>query len=55
MITLVIYSIKNKTADKAPEKQTVGLPNPIHESSAEEIAEQLSLKFAVPDGANDVH
>ena len=55
MMTLDSCSAKNKTADKAPEKQTVGLPNPIHESSAEEIAEQLSLKFAVPDGANDVH
>ncbi len=55
MMTLASCSGKNKTADKAPAKQTVGLPNPIHESSAEEIAEQLSLKFAVPDGANDVH
>lgn len=55
MMTLASCSGKNKTADKAPEKQTVGLPNPIHESSAEEIAERLSLKFAVPDGANDVH
>ena len=54
MMTLASCSGKNKTADKAPEKQTVGLPNPIHESSAEEIAEQLSLKFAVPDGAKDV-
>jgi PBP1b-binding outer membrane lipoprotein LpoB len=50
MIMLVSCSGKNKTADKAPAKQTVGLPNPIHESSAEEIAEQLSVNFAVPDG-----
>lgn len=54
MMTLASCSGKNKTADKAPAKQTVGLPNPIHESSAEEIAEQLSVKFAVPDGAKDV-
>ena len=54
MMTLASCSGKNKTADKAPEKQTVGLPNPIHESSAEEIAERLKVKFAVPDGAKDV-
>ena len=54
MIMLASCSGKNKKADKAPEKQTVGLPNPIHESSAEEIAERLKVKFAVPDGAKDV-
>ena len=54
MMTLASCSGKNKTADKASAKQTVGLPNPIHESSAEEIAEQLSVKFAVPDGAKNV-
>ena len=55
MMTLASCSGKNKTADKAPAKQTVGLPNPIHESSAEEITEQLEVNFAVPDGAKDVH
>lgn len=54
MMTLASCSGKNKTVDKAPAKQTVGLPNPIHESSAEEIAEQLNVKFAVPNGAKDV-
>ena len=54
MMTLASCSGKNKTADKAPEKQTVGLPNPIHESSAEEIAEQLNIKFAVPNDAKDI-
>ncbi len=54
MMTLASCSGKNKTTDKAPGKQTVGLPNPIQESSAEEIAEQLSVKFAVPDGTKDV-
>ena len=53
LMILASCSGKNKTADKAG-KQTVGLPNPIHESSAEEIAEQLSVKFAVPNGAKDV-
>ena len=54
MMTLASCSGKNKTVDKTPEKQTVGLQNPIHESSAEEITEQLSVKFAVPNGAKDV-
>ena len=54
MMTLASCSGKNKTADKAPAKQTVGLPNPIHESSAEEITKQLKVKFAVPDSAKDV-
>ena len=54
MMTLASCSGKNKTADKAPAKQTVGLPKRIHEASAEEIAEQLIVKFAVPDGAKDV-
>lgn len=54
MITLASCSGKNKTTDKAPEKQTVGLPTPIHESSAEEIAEQLNIKFGVPNGVNNV-
>ena len=54
MMTLASCSGKNKTADKSPGKQSVCLPNPIHESSAEEIAEQLNIKFAVPNGAKDV-
>lgn len=54
MMTLASCSGKNKTVDKAPEKQTVGLQNPIHESSAEEITEQLKVNFTVPDGAKDV-
>ena len=45
---------KNKTAEKAPSKPTLGLPNPVRESSSEEISEQLNVKFAVPDGAKDV-
>ena len=53
MMTLASCSGKNKSADKAA-KQTVGLPNPIHKSSAEEIAEQLNVKFAVPNGAKNV-
>lgn len=54
MIMLVSCSGKNKMADKALGKQTMGFPNPIHESSAEEITEQLNVKFAVPDGAKNI-
>ena len=53
MMTLASCSGKNKTGEKAPGKQTVGLPNPIHESSAEEIAEQLDVKFAVSKMADN--
>ena len=45
---------KNKTTEKTPAKPTLGLPNPVRESTAEEISEQLSVKFAVPDGAKDI-
>ena len=54
MMTLASCSGKNKTADKAATKQSVNLPNPIHESSAKEIAEQLNIKFAIPDGAKNI-
>ena len=46
---------KNKAANqKSGEKISVGLANPVQESSAEEIAERLNVKFAVPDGAKNV-
>ena len=46
---------KNKAANqKSGEKMSVGLANPVQESSAEEIAERLNVKFAVPDGAKNV-
>ena len=54
MIILASCSGKNKTTDNGSGKQTVGLPNPIHESSADEIAEQLNVRFAVPNGSKDV-
>lgn len=44
----------NASNQKGGEKMVVGLPNPIHESTAEEIAERLNVKFAVPDGAKNV-
>ena len=54
MIMLISCSGKNKMADKALGKQTMGLPNPIHESSAEEITKELNVKFAVPYGAKNI-
>ena len=54
MIMLISCSGKNKMADKALGKQTMGLPNPIHESSAEDIAKKLNVKFAVPDDAKNI-
>ena len=54
MIMLISCSGKNKMADKALGKQTMGLPNPIHESSAEDIAKELNVKFVVPDGAKNI-
>ena len=53
MIMLISCSGK-KSAVNAAANKTVGLPNPIHESSAEEITEQLNVKFAVPDGAKNI-
>lgn len=53
MMTLAGCSGKNKTADKSLGKQTVWLANPIHYSSAEEIPEQLNVKFAVPKMADN--
>ena len=53
MIMIVSCSGKKSTVNAAANK-TVGLPNPIHESSAEEITERLNVKFAVPDGAKNI-
>lgn len=53
MIMLVSCSGK-KSAVNAATNKTVGLPNPIHESSAEEITERLNVKFAVPNGAKNI-
>ena len=52
MIMLVSCSGK-KSAVNAAANKTIGLPNPVQESSAEEIAEQLDVKFAVPKMADN--
>ena len=53
MIMLVSCSGK-KTAVNTTVNKTVGLPNPVQESTAEEITERLNVKFAIPDGAKNI-
>ena len=53
MIMLVSCSGK-KSAVNANANKTIGLPNPVQESTAEDIAKELNVKFAVPDGAKNI-
>lgn len=53
MIMLVSSSGK-KSAVNTTANKTVGMPNPVQESTAEEITERLNVKFAVPDGAKNI-
>ena len=53
MIMLVSCSGK-KSAVNAAANKTVGLPNPVQESTAEEITKRLNVKFAVPDDAKNI-
>lgn len=53
MIMLVSCSGK-KSAVNAAANKTVGLPNPVQESTAEDIAKELNVKFAVPDNAKNI-
>ena len=53
MIMIVSCSGK-KSAVNAAANKTVGLPNPVQESTAEEITKELNVKFAVPDGAKNI-
>ena len=53
MIMLVSCTGKKSTVNAATNK-TVGLPNPVQESTAEEIAKELNVKFSVPDGAKNI-
>lgn len=53
MIILVSCSGK-KTAVNTTANKTIGLPNPVQESTAEDIAKELNVKFAVPDGAKNI-
>lgn len=53
MIMLVSCSGKKSVVNAAANK-TVGMPNPVQESTAEEITERLNVKFSVPDGAKNI-
>lgn len=53
MIMLVSCSGKKSVVNAAANK-TIGLPNPVQESTAEDIAKELNVKFAVPDGAKNI-
>ena len=53
MMILVSCSGK-KSAVNAAANKTAGLPNPVQESTAEEITKRLNVKFAVPDGAKNI-
>lgn len=53
MIMLVSCSGK-KSAVNTTANKTIGLPNPVQESTAEDIAKELNVKFAVPDGAKNI-
>lgn len=53
MIMLVSCTGKKSTVNAATNK-TVGLPNPVQESTAEDIVKELNVKFAVPDGAKNI-
>ena len=53
MIMLVSCSGK-KSAVNAAANKTIGLPNPVQESTAEEITNRLNVKFAVPDNAKNI-
>ena len=53
MIMLVSCSGK-KSAVNAAANKTIGLPNPVQESTAEDIAKELNVKFAIPYGAKNI-
>ena len=53
MMILVSCSGK-KSAVNAAANKTAGLPNPVQESTAEDIAKKLNVKFAVPDDAKNI-
>ena len=53
MIMLISCSGK-KSAVNAAANKTVGLSNPVQESTAEDIAKELNVKFAVPDDAKNI-
>ncbi len=53
-IMILVSCSGKKSAVNATANKTIGLPNPVQESTAEDIAKELNVKFAVPDGAKNI-
>ena len=53
MIMLISCSEK-KSAVNAAANKTGSLPNPVQESTAEDIGKELNVNFAVQDGAQNM-
>ena len=51
MIAITGCSSKQKSGSQQSEKKLVGVPSPIHESSAAEIQSLMNVQFGVPDRA----
>ena len=54
-IMILVSCSGKKSAVNTTANKTIGLPNPVQESTAEDIAKELNVKFAVPDGAKNIH
>lgn len=53
-IMILVSCSGKKSAVNTTANKTIGLPNPVQESTAEDIAKELNVKFAVPDGAKNI-
>ena len=53
-IMMLVSCSGKKSAVNTTANKTIGLPNPVQESTAEDIAKELNVKFAVPDGAKNI-
>ena len=51
---MLVGCFGKKTAVNITANKTVGLPNPVQESTTEEITERLNVKFAIPDDAKNI-
>lgn len=53
-IMILVSCSGKKSAVNTTANKTIGLPNPVQKSTAEDIAKELNVKFAVPDGAKNI-
>ena len=53
-IMILVSCSGKKSAVNTTANKTIGLPNPVQESTAEDITKELNVKFAVPDGAKNI-